>query len=124
MNTMLENPMVAGLDRYQRTHDLRMSRLEAAEQSLHDELQHALMSLDPERIVLAPGFGTPTTAAEVIGDDIDGKPAILTEMLRLIAQAAGGEDIHLSAAAWIAQRCAAYAHWHASDLVMQMEDDQ
>ena len=85
---------------------------------LRDELIDALMA-DPQRKLTEPRFkhAEPLTAAEVIDDQIAGRPETLRELLRIVALAASGQadhELHLRASAWIAARGKEHADFYAA----------
>lgn len=91
---------------------------------LRDEMQHALMT-DPQIVVSTPAFGLRRrmTAAEVLMDDLAGVDADerVHTLVRLLADAAKGEDVHLRAAAYIADLAQRHAEFHHGDAVMNEE---
>jgi hypothetical protein len=91
---------------------------------LRDELQTALMT-DPQIVVSTPGFkaGGRMTAAEVLMDDLAGVDADerVHTLVRLLADAAKGEDVHLRAAAYIADLAQRHAEFHHGDALLAEE---
>jgi hypothetical protein len=99
--------------------DEQMAR---ARQSLYTEYLDALMQ-DPQRMVRTPAFGKhqqAMSAVDLFFDALAGRDADAQQhaIVRLLADAAKGEDIQLRATLLL-QTCAkAFAEWHAEDAVM------
>lgn len=90
---------------------------------LRDELQAALMT-DPQTEVSTPGFKPGHTAAvEVFFDDLAGTDSDERRdtLIRLLADAAKGEDVQLRATAYIADLAKRHAEFHHGDALMNEE---
>lgn len=90
---------------------------------LRDELQSALMT-DPQREVSVPGFrddGTEMTACDVFFDDLAGTDSDLRRhtLVRLLADAARGQDVQMRATAYIADLARRHAAFHEGDALMR-----
>lgn len=94
------------------------------------EMTDALLN-DPTRVVRTPGFGdhiggrNAMPAADVILDSISGASGeqVLIEAMQIIGSAARGEDVMLRAALWVSVQAAAFAKWHADDMVQRLEEE-
>ena len=91
-----------------------------AHQQLSADLRDALLN-GPARIVETPGYPGKHTAADLVLDHFSGASgdASMHELLRIVGLAAVGRDVHLRAAAWVADVVKRHANFHAADLVEQ-----
>lgn len=94
------------------------------------EMTDALLN-DPTRVVRTPagcdaiGGRCEMPAAEVIFESFSGASGeqVLHEALQIIGAAARGEDVMLRAALWVSEQAAAFAKWHADDMVQRLEEE-
>ncbi len=89
---------------------------------LRDELQTALLT-DPQAEVSTPGFKASggMSAADVFFDDFAGTDSDVRRhtLIRLLADAAKGEDVQLRASEFIADLAKRHAEFHHGDALMQ-----
>lgn len=105
---------------------------EEAEASMAQAMEQALLH-DSSRELDTPGWYEPSTgrgastapALDVIQDELDSDDgAGLAEVLRMIGNAARGEDVTLHAAAWIKAQATKYARLHAAELANNLLDGE
>lgn len=92
--------------------------------NLRSELTAALLS-DPQAKVSTPGFGAKTMpAAEVFLDDYAGigSDERLHTLVRLLGDAAKGEDVQIRAMALIADLATRHAEFHVGDALINLEE--
>jgi hypothetical protein len=123
MNTSVENLRVTGAGRHISAQAHRAALAASAHSMLLLQMQDALLN-DPTRIVRAPGFCKPHTAAEVILDAFSGASGerALLELLQFVGRRAKAGDTE--AQLWISVQAAAHARYHLSDLVAQLEGEE
>lgn len=87
---------------------------------LRDELQSALMT-DPQRVVSTPGARGDWTACDLFFDDLAGTDSDLRRhtLVRLLADAARGEDVQMRASLYIADLARRHAAFHEGDALMR-----
>lgn len=90
---------------------------------LRNELQTALLN-DPQAMVSTPGFKpVQMTAVDVFFDDFAGTGSDERQhaLVRLLADAAKGEDVQLRAAAFLADIAQRHAEFHHGDALLLEE---
>lgn len=92
--------------------------------ALRLELRDALLN-EPQRMVRTPGYGTKqATAADLFLDDYagTGSDERLHLLVRVLADAAKGEDVQLRAMQIIDSLCMRHAEFHEGDALIEIEE--
>ncbi len=78
----------------------------------------------PWLVVRTPGYGpgVENTVIDVIADHLSSDENVLQALVCLVRDAAAGRDVHLRAAAWLAERANEHAKWHCDDLATLIEE--
>lgn len=90
---------------------------------LYVELRRELMSAllgDPQTMVSTPGFKHSTSASDIFFDDFAGtdSDARRDTLIRLLGDAAKGEDVQLRASELLADIARRHAEFHEGDALM------